>query len=388
VTCVEKRRGPQADSRLTSMARRRSLPTHRGQLVKPSTKGKSVKYIQRSLLFLLVVSLASLCFVETNHAQTTYHIVQPGDTLWDICEHYYGDSELWPKLWEMNPFITNPHLLKPGDKIRLLEGYPLKTAALQPGPETSQIKRPEEPGGVPGVEVSGLCNVASAGYLSLTPVAPIGRVISSVTSRIILGERDTIFVDLPQQETVETGRVFVAFRSSWALPDPLTGRQVGYLIRYGGKVSIKERTEGTVYKAEVIESYTEFRVGDPLIPEEPITSCVEVLPTDPAVATHIVAVQDQKLIIGQFSVVYLPKGFNDGVRRGNVFRIMQKLDSKGPPIPDVVAGHLIVIESRPDSATGVVISLTRNLANGATLLGAEWAEVPEILSILPQCRVQ
>jgi LysM repeat protein len=347
-----------------------------------------VKYFQRSLFFLLCVNVVVLGYVAHSNAQPTYHIVQPGDTLWDICEHYYGDSELWPKLWEMNPFITNPHLLKPGDKIRLLEGYPLKTGAPKPGPEISQEIKPQEPEGVPGVDVSGLCNVASAGYLSAAPVVPIGQVISAVTSRIILAEGDTIFVDLPQQEAVEPGSVFMAFRSSSALSDPLTGRLVGYLIRYGGKVAIKERAEGTVYKAEVIDSYTEFRVGDFLIPVEPITSCVQVFPTDPAVATHIVAIQDQKVIIGQFSVVYLPKGFNDGVRRGNVFRMMKRLESTGAPVPDVVAGHLIVIEARPDSATGVVISLERNLANGAPVQAAEWTEVPEVLSILPQCRVQ
>jgi hypothetical protein len=347
-----------------------------------------VKYIQRSLFFLLCVNMVAFGQVAYTNAQPLYHVVQPGDTLWDICEHYYGDSELWPKLWEMNPFITNPHLLKPGDKIRLLEGYPLKTAAPKPSAEKLQKEQPEEPGGVSGVDVSGLCNVASAGYLSSNPVAPVGQVISTVTSRIILAEGDTIFVDLPQQEAVEPGRVFVAFKSSSALAHPLTGRKVGYLIRYGGKVSIKEKTKGTVYKAEVIESYKDFRVGDPLIPEEPISSCVEVLPTDPALATHIVAVQDQKKIIGQFSVVYLPKGFNDGVRRGNVFKIMKKIESVGAPLPDVVAGHLIVIEARPDSATGVVISVARDLANGAPLQGTEWEEVPELLSILPQCRVQ
>ncbi len=212
--------------------------------------------------------------------------------------------------------------------------------------------------------------------------------ISSVTSRIILAEGDTIFVDLPQEEAVEPGRVFVAFKPTSALSHPLTGRQVGYLIRYRGKVSVKERTEGTVYRAEVIESYVEFRVGDPLIPEEPITSCVELVPTDPAVASHIAAVQDQKRIIGQFSVVYLPKGFNDGVLRGNVFRIMKKLGSIGPPVPDVVAGHMLVIEARPDSATGVVISLAENLANGASVQGAEWEEATRVLSVLPQCWVQ
>ncbi len=123
---VFERGGARSDSRLTRTAGRRSLRTHRGQLVKPSTKGKSVKSIHRSLLVLLCLVLVSLCRAEITHAQPTYHVVQPGDTLWDICEHYYGDSELWPKLWEMNPFVTNPHLLKPGDKVRLLEGYPLE----------------------------------------------------------------------------------------------------------------------------------------------------------------------------------------------------------------------------------------------------------------------
>lgn len=347
-----------------------------------------MKFVLRSLFFLLCLSLASPCLAETEHNQPTYHIVQPGDTLWDICEHYYGNAELWPKLWEMNPFVTNPHLLKPGDKIRLLEGYPLKTAATQPSLETPQEKQTREPGGAPGVDVSGLCNVASAGYLSTDPVKPVGRVISSVTSRIILGEGDTIFVDLPVQVNVTPGTLFMAYKSSPALPDPFTGVQVGYLIRYGGKVAIRERAQGTVYKAEVVESYTDFRVGDPLMPVGPISSCVQVVPTDPSVSSRIVAVQDQKSIIGQFSVVYLPNGFNDGVRRGNVFRIMKKLVSKGPPVPDVVEGHLIIIESRPDSATGVVISTASNLGNGVTVRGTEWAEVPELLSILPQCWAQ
>jgi nucleoid-associated protein YgaU len=53
-------------------------------------------------------------------AQPLTHTVVKGDTLWDICDQYYGDEELWPKLWQMNPFITNPHLLKPGDVINLL----------------------------------------------------------------------------------------------------------------------------------------------------------------------------------------------------------------------------------------------------------------------------
>ena len=46
------------------------------------------------------------------------HVVEDGDTLWDICEAVLGRPELWPRVWSMNPEITNPHWIYPGDIIR------------------------------------------------------------------------------------------------------------------------------------------------------------------------------------------------------------------------------------------------------------------------------
>ena len=46
------------------------------------------------------------------------HLVEDGDTLWDICEAVLGRPELWPRVWSMNPEITNPHWIYPGDIIR------------------------------------------------------------------------------------------------------------------------------------------------------------------------------------------------------------------------------------------------------------------------------
>ena len=77
------------------------------------------------LMFVLLGSL--LAVTGTLHAQQRTHIVKDGDTLWSICEQYYGDPDLWPKLWQMNPFVTNPHFLRPGDVITLIEDKPVKT---------------------------------------------------------------------------------------------------------------------------------------------------------------------------------------------------------------------------------------------------------------------
>src|SRR6478609_8403779 len=47
------------------------------------------------------------------------HLVQRGDTLWDLCNRYYQNPWAWPKVWSYNPQIANPHWIYPGDQLRL-----------------------------------------------------------------------------------------------------------------------------------------------------------------------------------------------------------------------------------------------------------------------------
>jgi len=49
------------------------------------------------------------------------YIVQSGDTLWDIAELYLTEAWHWPQIWAVNPDISNPHLIYPGDELRLIE---------------------------------------------------------------------------------------------------------------------------------------------------------------------------------------------------------------------------------------------------------------------------
>ena len=48
-----------------------------------------------------------------------YHIVVDGDTLWDIAGQYLGDPLLWPQVYQANPYIGDPNLIYPGDPIIL-----------------------------------------------------------------------------------------------------------------------------------------------------------------------------------------------------------------------------------------------------------------------------
>ncbi|MBN1114036.1 MAG: LysM peptidoglycan-binding domain-containing protein [Oligoflexia bacterium] len=46
------------------------------------------------------------------------YIIQTGDTLWDISTKFLDSPWYWPKIWELNSYITNPHLIYPGNELK------------------------------------------------------------------------------------------------------------------------------------------------------------------------------------------------------------------------------------------------------------------------------
>ena len=85
---------------------------------------KGTKYMLKkiiltfSLLACSIISLADQLKINDNAPKT--HIVVKGDTLWDISAIFLKQPWLWPKLWRLNPEISNPHLIYPGDIITLI----------------------------------------------------------------------------------------------------------------------------------------------------------------------------------------------------------------------------------------------------------------------------
>ncbi len=69
------------------------------------------------------------------------YVVKRGDTLWGIAKVFLRDPWFWPEIWQVNPQIQNPHLIYPGDTLRLvyIQGRP--TIMLQRGDAARVLPR-------------------------------------------------------------------------------------------------------------------------------------------------------------------------------------------------------------------------------------------------------
>ena len=378
-------------------------------------KAKS-KTIASVFMILSLILIAAPAYLG---AQPSTHKVQRGDTLWSICEKYYGDSTLWPKLWEMNPFVTNPHLLKPGDLITLIEKEDMLKGRGAEKPSKEAAKPVPK---MKGIDLGLLTNPATMGYLSLTKVEPWGEIYASTKSELGAEKGDKIFINFKNRAGVKPGD---EFRVARPIPvrHPLTDYPMGDIISFRGAVVVKEYLKEDFFLAEVTDVWLEFGVGAMILPFEPLSKCVQPMATDPKLYGNIVALKDNRKIVGGGTVVYLDAGFKDGIQRGQVFDVVRitsiaapafrlgnfeaivnevgttlskheylvdfwKELNEGTKLYDYTVGKLMVVEARPVSSTAIVLSSSEDLYTGAYLKGYSWSETPEFLRNLPFCPLE
>jgi hypothetical protein len=78
---------------------------------------KKIRYYCLFLAFLPLLAPAEQLFLKDTAPKI--YTVKQGDTLWDISNMYLSKPWYWPQIWRTNSQITNPHLIYPGDELRL-----------------------------------------------------------------------------------------------------------------------------------------------------------------------------------------------------------------------------------------------------------------------------
>lgn len=229
------------------------------------------------------------------------YIIKEGDTLWDLSGQFLNDPFLWPKLWQSNQYITNPHWIYPGNPIRF---YPFAEVEIPPAKPTeikpSEVKPPEvkPPGvkpeiakkapveekpieeGVPPAKPPQVVlrpeaippkDARWAGFLTKEEFSGIGVVVEPRESgRLLIAEGDIIYLAFKTRDSIEIGERYTIFRTSPMIKHPHSGESLGWKVDILGDCKIIAG-HGAMYTAQVLKSYREIFVGDRITHYQPQT---------------------------------------------------------------------------------------------------------------------
>lgn len=135
--------------------------------------------IIKCLVFLLALPVWAQSITIKQDAPRVY-VVKPGDTLWDISALYLQQPWNWPELWRNNSYILNPHLIYPGDELRLVTNAQGETEI--------ELVRAEKT--KPRVKLTPQGRVAPKAINKAIPVLPWSVIQPYVESDLIMSEED------------------------------------------------------------------------------------------------------------------------------------------------------------------------------------------------------
>ncbi|MEY6431425.1 LysM domain-containing protein [Thioalkalicoccus limnaeus] len=276
------------------------------------------------LLALVAAGVSAEERLHPNHPER--YVVRAGDTLWDIAGRFLREPWRWGEIWDANPDIADPDLIYPGDVLVLTyrDGRPrigvesgrLRTVRLTPRVRVEALDEP-----IPTIPANViapfLTRVQVTGERDLDQ-APY--VVGFPDEHIVGGVRDSIYVRAITTREIEQ---FLVVRSGQAYRDPDTGRVLGYEAAHVANVELER--PGDPARLRVRRSMMEVAIGDRLVPADETEALRQFIPrpAPPALRGRIIAVLNGVSQIGQYNIVVLNRGSEQGVERGHVFDVYQ-----------------------------------------------------------------
>ncbi len=295
------------------------------------------------------------------------YIAEEGDTLWDIADRFFSDTDYWPTLWSFNPQITNPNWIFPGDLVFLVPPQP-RAPDKQEGYKVTESRYSAGP----RVEMALGRRV---GFVTEDDFKGSGVLKNSREEKVFLSETDEVYIQFETQRRIKPGDLFLAYRVAGKVKHPVSRQKMGFQVRYLGVVKVTS-TDSKLNKAVMLSTFEEVQRGDRVAPFAPLQRMVPPVKNSGTVAGNVVMTFDDVPYIGEFHYVVIDRGTTDGVQAGNRFVVREKGDgvakfnpkpSKRGDFPLEIYGEILVIEAGEKTSLGIVSYTNREFLVGAPI---------------------
>lgn len=327
--------------------------------------------------------------IEVGKNAPTEYVVQEGDTLWDLCRRFLNNPWYWPKVWSYNPEIENPHWIYPGNKVRFYPGagaLPSEMEAVAPtqiedtdigGDEDYDAPQQvteedlfEAPADLPqrlaAARAKKRINPLRRSFVTPEELEHAGVIEGSMEDMQLL----TIFqrVYLKLKSGAQPGQNYEIFRVDRPIRHPVTGADLGYVIKILGSASI-ESADGQRGIAMIETAFFPIERGDRLAPfDAQHKRLVDEVPNEKKLKGYVVDTDmEGATMTGEYLDVFVDLGKDDGIKVGNTLLVVRSGDGftgQVEDMPDEVIGKLTILDVRDQVSTAVVTKSNRELFPG------------------------
>jgi len=331
-----------------------------------------------AVVFLTVAVVFPLAGASAQESETVehgadfYYTIKKGDTLWDLSQRFADSPWLWPDLWQRNGQIANPHRIFPGERIRIYHKDWIERMRQQPEPgpepepvEVAQVPEAEEE----PTEIIDYPAIDSVGFIRQYKAGSYGKIFKVEDDKWLISQGDLVYIT-PEAGELEVGSRYTIFRTLDPLRDKKTKAMIGYQHYLLGIVEITDIREDFAL-GEIFRSFETIKVGDQLmnyIPGDPQIGLTESVK---GLQGKIIAAREGEKLIGDHMLVFLDKGSDDGMARGQRYLIYEertgKLSAKSKKVlnlPPVDFGTLLILHVEDTTATALVTTSDKNIAPG------------------------
>lgn len=344
--------------------------------------------LSKWLIIFLFLPAWCLAVVIRPDAPEVYK-VKKGDTLWDISAMYLTQPWLWPQLWRNNSHITNPHLIYPGDELRLvineqgeaelvLSRVPSDKPQKKLTPQGRLVDKSTEP--VPVLPWSVIAPyVKDAVVMSEEDFTALPKVLTDYDDTVRYATEDLIIGEKGVAE-----KQMLLLRQQSVIYD-MQENKIGVQIRNLASATLVP-TEGQDFSVVRLDaSRMETGPGDRLAPVSvmPEAADIQLRPAD-SQRGHILANMQEHNLMGRLDVVVVDLGQHQ-VSPGTVMGIYKRSpalrktrgaedeqswlpdwfeDEQGSQPPAMKVGELVVFKTFEQASYALILNSSRVVRRG------------------------